>query len=78
MATIPLFTPRLGGFITAQPIDGGRFVVESWRLNLSPDDAATPYSEPVHHCIATEPEFAELVAEFTPVLARLRNCTQEA
>ncbi|WP_055693405.1 hypothetical protein [Streptomyces prasinopilosus] len=73
MATVPVFTPVPGGFITAQPIGDGRFVVESWRLNMTPDDAATPYSTPVHHCIATETEFAGLVAEFTPVLARLHN-----
>ncbi|MGW1784889.1 hypothetical protein ACWCQQ_38165 [Streptomyces sp. NPDC002143] len=74
MPAIPPFTPTSKGFVMAQAIPGGKFVVESWWLNPNPSDSDHPYFQPVGHWIAFDADDAlALIAEFTDDLARLTH-----
>ncbi|MFI8351310.1 hypothetical protein [Streptomyces sp. NPDC085596] len=59
------FTPCPGGFITAIQLPNGRFLVEGWVLIQSTFDSNAPRHEPAYHWITdTEPDAADMVAEF--------------
>jgi hypothetical protein len=75
MATIPAFTPAPGGFVAAQALPDGRYLVEGFVLTLNPfDDPDTPRTDPAYHWIADdEDEAHKLVAEFVADLARFAN-----
>ncbi|GGV36977.1 hypothetical protein GCM10010293_40600 [Streptomyces griseoflavus] len=75
MPAVPAFTPCPGGFITAQTLPDGRYLVEGFVLTLNPiDDPDTPRTDPAYHWIAAnEDEARKLVAEFTADLTRLAS-----
>ena len=56
--------PCKGGFVAAQALPDGRFVVESFLLRLQPAGESEPCSTPVHHLIVNADEVDECVAEF--------------
>jgi hypothetical protein len=53
-----------GGFVTAQRLPDGRFVVESFLLRLRPAGESEPCSTPVYHLIVDADEVDACVAEF--------------
>lgn len=70
--TVPAFTQLPNGFITTQQLPDGKWLVESWWLNLAPDGSDKPQSDPVCHWIAdSADEVHTLIAEFTATNATI-------
>jgi hypothetical protein len=76
VADIPEYTKCTGGYVTVQPLDDGRLLIESWRLNLAPTNSSEPRTDPFGHWITADPaKAAAMIAEFVADLARFANRT---
>lgn len=60
-----VFKPAPGGFVTAQPLPGGCWLVEGFTLSVSPwDEPDTPRSDVAFRLVVSEGEVPATVEEF--------------